>query len=127
MKNYLFVAAGAAVGGSFRYWLSGFIQRILPVSFPYGTLAVNILGSFILGFIIFYFDARELLSPGFRIALTIGFCGGFTTFSTFSYETLGFLRDSEYLLAFTNISLNVFFTLAALILSYFAAKIMIGE
>ncbi len=126
MTNYLLVAAGAALGGVLRYGISGFTQKILPANFPYGTLAVNVLGTFLLGFIIFYFDVQGLISPRLRLLLTIGFCGGFTTFSTFAFETAGLLRDSEYLLAFANMGLNLFLTLGALALAYLAAKWMIG-
>jgi CrcB protein len=122
MQNYLIVALGAAFGGVFRYWMSGAVQKILPSTFPYGTLSVNVLGSFILGYIIFFFDSRELISPGLKIFLTIGFCGGFTTFSTFSLETINLLRDSEYFFAIINMGLNLFLTLFAVILSYYLSK-----
>ncbi|MBN2780425.1 MAG: fluoride efflux transporter CrcB [Candidatus Marinimicrobia bacterium] len=126
MTNYLLAAAGAALGGALRYGLSGFAQKILPPNFPYGTLAVNVLGTFILGFIIFYFDVQGLISPRLRLFLTIGFCGGFTTFSTFAFETTELLRDAEYLLAFANVGLNLFLTLGALAVAYISAKWMIG-
>lgn len=57
MQNYILVALGAAMGGTFRYWMTGAVQKILPITLPFGTLSVNVAGSFILGFIIFYFDA----------------------------------------------------------------------
>ena len=126
MQNYLLVAAGAAAGGVFRYWLSGAVHKFLPIDFPYGTLAVNVLGSLIVGFIIFYFDAQELISPQLKLMLTIGFCGGFTTFSTFSLETVNLLHDSEYLLAVLNITLNLFLTIGAVFSSYFIAKYISG-
>ena len=98
MQNYFIVAIGAALGGVFRYWLSDAVYKFLPVNFPYGTLSVNVLGSFLLGFIIFYFDVRDLLSSEIKLLLTIGFCGGFTTFSTFAFETVNLLRESELFL-----------------------------
>lgn len=126
MRSYILVAIGAACGGTLRYWLAGVVQRMAPFGIPLGTLTVNILGSFILGFLIFYFDTLELLPPPARLMLTVGFCGGFTTFSTFSFETINLLRDSEYLLAIMNIGLNVFLTLAAVVLAFFAAKTLSG-
>lgn len=125
MKYYLLVAFGSALGGVLRYWLSGVVQKF-TITFPYGTLAVNILGTFILGFVIFYFDVKELISPEVKLFLTIGFCGGLTTFSTFSFETFNLLRDSEYLLAAGNILLNLFLTILALVLSYYFARLFNG-
>ncbi|MDX9925266.1 MAG: CrcB family protein, partial [Ignavibacteriaceae bacterium] len=69
MYNYLLIAAGAALGGVFRFWISGSVHRFLPVNFPFGTLIVNVLGSFALGFIIFFLDAKEVISPELKIFL----------------------------------------------------------
>jgi fluoride exporter len=124
MINYLIVSFGAAFGGGLRYWLSGIVYKFFPATFPYGTLIVNILGSFFLGIILFLFDERELLSPGIKLFLTIGFCGGFTTFSTFSYETISLIRDSEYLLALANIFLNVLLCMIGIFLAFLLSKIL---
>lgn len=107
MTNYLIVSLGAAIGGACRYWLSNIVYKFLPSDFPYGTLTVNIIGSLILGIVIYLFDSRELISPGLRLFLTIGFCGGFTTFSTFSLETMNLIRNAEYLYAALNILSSV--------------------
>lgn len=123
MMNYLFVSIGAALGGALRYWMADFVQKYLPISFPYGTLTVNVIGSFILGIIIFVVDSRQMINYQTKIFLTIGFCGGFTTFSTFSLETINLLRHSEYFYAFLNIMLNVILCLSAVfIASLFAQK-----
>jgi CrcB protein len=122
MYNYLLIAAGAALGGVFRFWISGSVHRFLPVNFPFGTLIVNVLGSFALGFIIFFLDAKEVISPELKIFLTIGFCGGFTTFSTFAFETVNLFKETELFFALINILLNVIATLGAVYLSYLAAK-----
>jgi len=126
MRNYLLVAAGAAVGGVFRFWLSGSVQKLFNAAFPYGTLAVNILGSFFLAFIIFYFDAQELISSELKVLLTLGLCSGFTTFSTFSLETVYLLQDAEYVYAVLNAAANLFLTVAAVILAYYLSKFLIG-
>lgn len=122
MYNYLLIAAGAALGGVFRFWISASVHRYLPANFPYGTLTVNVLGSFALGFIIFFLDTKKIISPELKIFLTIGFCGGFTTFSTFAFETLNLLKETELFFALINILLNVIATLGAVYLSYLAAK-----
>jgi len=126
MKLYLIVAVGSGVGGFLRYVISDVVYKYSPSLFPYGTLLVNILGSFLLGFVLFYLDAVKLVSSEMRLFLTVGLCGGLTTFSTFSYETVKLIQDSEYLLAGTNILLNVFITLLAVLLAAFISKLLIG-
>lgn len=126
MKLYLIVAAGSGVGGFLRYVLSDIVYKYSPSLFPYGTLFVNIIGSFLLGFVLFYLDATKLISSEMRLFLTVGLCGGLTTFSTFSYETIKLIQDSEYLLAGTNVLLNVFITLLAVLLAAFISKLLIG-
>ncbi len=124
MLNYILVAIGAACGGVFRYWVTNAVQKVSPVLFPFGTLFVNFIGSFLLGVIIFYLDAQELISPQTKLFLTIGFCGGLTTFSTFSYETFALLRDSEILLGLLNMLLNLFLSLLAVVSAFFISKII---
>lgn len=124
MMNYLIVSIGAALGGALRYWLSNAAYKFFPPTFPYGTMIVNITGSFLLGLIIFGLDEKEIISSGMKLFLTIGICGGFTTFSTFSYETFALIRDSQYLLAALNIILSVILCLAGIVLSYFLVKIL---
>ncbi|HCY77127.1 MAG TPA: fluoride efflux transporter CrcB [Ignavibacteriales bacterium] len=126
MQNYLIVFFGAGLGGVLRYWGSDFVYKYLPSTFPYGTLGVNILGSFFLGIIMFYLDANQLISQQLRIFLTIGLCGGLTTFSTFSFETINFLKERDYLLAGGNIIFNVLLTLVALFIAYKFSKFLTG-
>ena len=127
MKLCLIVALGSGIGGFLRYAISDFVYKYSPSLFPYGTLVVNIAGSFLLGFILFYLDAVKLISAEMRLFLTVGLCGGLTTFSTFSYETVKLIQDSEYLLASTNVLLNVFITLLAVLLAAFISKLIIGD
>lgn len=126
MKLYLIVAFGSGLGGMLRYFISDFVQRSSPSLFPYGTLSVNIIGSFIIGLILFYFDSLKLISSEMRLFLTVGICGGLTTFSTFSYETVNLFQDSEFLLAGANILLNVVLTIVAVYLAYILSKLIIG-
>lgn len=125
MINYLLVGLGAAFGGTLRYWVSNLAFKFFTENFPYGTLVVNVVGSFILGLLLFYFNDKELLNPQLRLFLTVGFCGGFTTFSTFSYETIVLLRETQYLLGFLNIVLNILLCLMGVLLAYLLTK-MIG-
>lgn len=122
MLNYIVISIGAAIGGVFRYGLASFIQKKVESFFPYGTLIVNITGSFILGFIMYYLDEKEFLSPQMRLFLTVGLCGGFTTFSTFSYETLNLIKNSQFLLAAFNVLGSVFLCLIAIYLAYVLSK-----
>lgn len=124
MLNYILVSAGAAIGGALRYGISSYIQKNISVIFPYGTLVVNVAGTFLLGIIMFYLNEKELIGNEFRLFLTVGLCGGFTTFSTFSYETLNLFRDSEYLLAFYNVMLNVVLCFVGIYLAYLISKLI---
>lgn len=90
------IAFGSALGGAARYSLGGLIQRIAPGEFPLGTLLINVLGSFLLGFVIRYALETPAVSAEVRAFLTIGVCGGFTTFSTFSYESAMLLERGEW-------------------------------
>lgn len=126
MQNYLIVSLGAAIGGAIRYWGTGFVYKFLPVTFPYGTLFVNVLGSFIIGIVMYYLDTNKIISQEMRLFLTTGFCGGLTTFSTFSYETINYLKTRDYLVAGSNIVLNVVLTLLALFAAYKISKLLSG-
>ncbi|WP_048165912.1 fluoride efflux transporter CrcB [Palaeococcus pacificus] len=116
----LAVALGGALGALTRYGISG----ILPVykDFPVGTLMVNALASFILGYIYGLLFFGYEIPSNWRVFLGTGFCGGLSTFSTFSYETFELLRDREYPLAFLNISANVIITLSLVFLGFLLAR-----
>ena len=124
MLTYIYIGIGSAIGGTLRYWLSNNTYKLLPLNFPYGTLLVNVTGSFILGMIMFYFNDKELLNPQFRIFLTIGFCGGFTTFSTFSLETMNLFHDAQYFYGILNVILSVILCLFGVYLAYIVTKLI---
>ena len=107
MQNYLLVFAGGGIGAAARYWLSGLVYQRLGSEFPSGTLVVNVIGCLLIGFLISIFEERFVLYPSLRIFLTIGILGGFTTFSSFSFETMALLRDGELWYASANILLSV--------------------
>lgn len=120
--NYLLVTLGAGIGGSLRYFISNYSAKLLPIYFPFGTLIVNILGSMLLGFLIFGLDDKELISQNVKLFFGIGFCGGLTTFSTFSLETINLLKNSQFIFAGFNILLNVLLTLVGIYLAYILSK-----
>lgn len=117
-----YVAAGSAVGGALRFWLGGLIQGMTGGTFPSGTLVVNITGSFLLGFLIRYALASQAISPELRVMLTTGFCGGYTTFSTFSYETAGMIENGDYHRAALYIGLSLVVSLIGTFLGFALAR-----
>jgi CrcB protein len=120
--SYLLVALGAGIGGGLRYYVSSVAYKYLPVYFPFGTLVVNVIGSIVLGILIFGLDERELLNQNLKLLLGVGFCGGFTTFSTFSLETINLMLDSEYLLMTINIFSNLLISVFGVFLGYVISR-----
>lgn len=103
----LLIGLFGGLGCISRYLVSGWVYNVLGRSLPYGTLAVNIGGSFLLGFLMTFGLRSTLLPVGLRVGLTVGFMGGFTTFSTFSFETLKLIEEGSMLQAGANVILNV--------------------
>jgi fluoride exporter len=118
--SYLWVALGGALGSVARFGASGFMTRTAGGGFPWGTLLVNASGSLVIGAIagLISLDDRLLAAPDSRAFLMIGVLGGFTTFSSFSLETLNLARDGEWALAGANIALSVLLCLAAVGIGY---------
>ena len=117
-----YIAAGSAIGGVSRYLLGGFLQRQTVGTFPIGTLLINISGSFLLGMILRYAVETPTLTPEARAFLTVGFCGGYTTFSTFSYETVALMEDGQWPRAALYVFLSVGLSLLATFLGFAAAR-----
>jgi CrcB protein len=122
----LWVAAGAAIGGVARYWCYGLAARLGAETFPWGTMLVNVLGSAVIGIFAALTgpEGRLVVRPEIRMFVMTGFCGGYTTFSTFSYETLRLLQDREWLYAGCNIAASVLFCLAGVWLGHEAGMIL---
>ena len=107
MTRTAVIALGGLVGCVARYWLAGVVQRAGATTFPVGTMAVNVLGSFVIGVVMALALERGMLSESSRLLLTTGFCGGFTTMSTFSYETLALLEGGQVAFAMANAAASV--------------------
>lgn len=107
MTRILLIAAGGATGALLRYWLSTATHLLLGRDFPYGTLLVNVFGSLTMGLLYVFLFERMDVSPEVRAALVIGLLGAFTTFSTFSIETMNLIETGEQLKAGINILLSV--------------------
>jgi CrcB protein len=115
MENYIWVAVGGALGTTGRYWLSGVVARLVGETFPWGTLVINVTGSFVIGLfaVLTGPDGRMFVPSTGRQFVMIGICGGYTTFSSFSLQTLNLMNDGEWLYAAANIGLSVALCLLA--------------
>ena len=118
----IYIGVFGALGCVSRYLASGWFHSLLGRSLPYGTLMVNIVGSFLLGLLMEGSLRSTLLSPEVRIGITVGFMGGFTTFSTFSYETIRLIEEGSFLHAGANIVLNVVVCIFFAALGIFLAR-----
>ena len=113
MTHILYIGIGGFIGAVSRYMLSRYVNNLLP-TFPFGTLAVNIIGSFALGFIIYSVSAGKTISPEMRDFITIGVLGGFTTMSAFAYESFRLMELNQLMLFALNIALNVILCIGAI-------------
>ena len=123
LTPYLLVGLGSFVGGNARYILARFVGSMIDARFPLGTFIINVGGSFLLGFLGGLLATRAVPhADALRLALGVGFCGGFTTFSTFEYETHALFEDGVWLPAVTNMFLSLFAGLLAVRFGVVAAK-----
>jgi len=121
-----YIAVGSALGGVSRYLIGGLVQRSTGSSFPAGTLVVNVTGSFLIGVFLRYGLETPTLTPEMRAFLTIGFCGGYTTFSTFSYETVALLEDGQWGRAAVYAGASMVLSIGATLLGLLAARGLIA-
>ena len=126
MRDLLLIAGAGAAGALCRYAASGIAYRVLGERLPFGTLLVNLLGCLLVGVIMELGMATSALPRDLRFALTVGFLGSFTTFSTFGYETLRLAEDGAWLLAAVNVAANLGLGLAAVWLGFTTARLMMG-
>lgn len=115
MQAYLWVFLGAIFGAGLRYFLARYVAKVLSPTFPYGTLIINVSGSLVLGFFMIWTTERVLADPRWRLLIAVGFCGSFTTFSSYAYETFGYMEQGHWHLMAANILANNILCLAAVI------------
>jgi len=113
LKDFLAISVAAVLGANLRYLLSRFAMKEFGPVFPYGTLIINILGSFIVGLFVTWTTERVLVDPRWRLLVVVGFCGSFTTFSSFAYESMSFFEQGQWGLMLANIFSNNLLCLGA--------------
>ncbi|MBK7134118.1 MAG: fluoride efflux transporter CrcB [Bacteroidales bacterium] len=124
IKTLLLVGTGGFLGSVSRFLASRYMQENFPTAFPFGTFFVNVAGCFLIGLIYGFSERSAVLTPGWKLFLAVGFCGGFTTFSTFANENLALLRDGEFYYFFLYTGLSVFLGIAATFLGVLLTKIL---
>jgi CrcB protein len=125
MVKILLVGTGGFIGSILRYLLGGLVHQVLAKTwFPYGTLTVNIMGCFLIGFLSGISESHQIFNPEIRLLTFIGFLGGFTTFSTFGYETFSFARDGQILASFSNIVFHLILGIGAVWLGNMLSRLL---
>lgn len=123
-NNLLVVSLGAIVGANARYFISRYAAKLLGPVFPYGTLFINLSGSLIVGFFIVWTSERIFIDPRWRLLVVVGFCGSFTTFSSYAYESMAYFEQGQWLLMWTNILTNNLLCLLAVLAGMALARVL---
>ncbi len=124
MMKVVFVGLGGFLGSVARYLVSGWVYRLFgKPGFPYGTLAVNVLGCLLIGFLSGVAESRQMFSPEARLFVFLGFLGGFTTFSTFGYEVFIFSHDGQIFASLTNVFLHLILGVGAVWVGYLLSRL----
>jgi fluoride exporter len=124
VKDFLAISVAAVAGANLRYLLSRFAAKALGPVFPYGTLFINIIGSFIVGFFVIWTTERALVDPRWRLLVVIGFCGSFTTFSSYAFETMAYFETGQWGLMLVNIFSNNLLCLAGALAGMALARVL---
>jgi CrcB protein len=119
---YLWISIGAIVGASARYFVSRFVAKVASAAFPYGTLLINVSGSFILGLFLVWSTERALPDPRWRLLIAIGFCGSYTTFSSYAFESFSLFEQGHYMLFASNVLMNNVLCLAGVLAGAMIAR-----
>ena len=123
-KPYFWISLGALLGANLRYFLTRIITRWSDAAFPYGTLVINVTGSLVLGFFLVWTTERVLANPLWRLLVAIGFCGSYTTFSSYAFESVAYLEQGQWALMATNILTNNVLSLVAVLAGMALARVL---
>ena len=121
-RSYAWISLGAILGANLRYFLTKIITRFSDAAFPYGTLAINITGSLILGFFLIWTTERVFANPLWRWLVAVGFCGSYTTFSSYAFETMAYFEQGNWTLFAVNILTNNLLCLGAVLVGAMIAR-----
>ena len=124
MLAFLWISLGAIAGANARYALSRWAARALTPAFPFGTLIINVTGSFLLGLFLAWTTERVLVDVRWRLLIAVGFCGGYTTFSSYAFETIAYFEQGQWLLLWTNVVANNLLSLAAVLGGVALARVL---
>ena len=124
MRDFLAISLAAIGGANLRYVLSRLAAREFGPIFPYGTVGINVLGSFIVGFFVVWTTERALVDPRWRLLVVVGFCGSFTTFSSYAFETMSYFEQGQWALMLTNILSNNLLCLGAVLAGMALARVL---
>ena len=124
MLDFVIVSIGAIVGANARWVISRYAARLLGPVFPYGTLIINIAGSLIVGFFIIWTSERVLVDPRWRLLIVVGFCGAFTTFSSYAFETMAYFEQGQWALMVANVLSNNLLCLGAVLAGMVLARVL---
>jgi len=124
VRDFVIVSIGAIVGANARWVISRYAARLLGPVFPYGTLIINIAGSLIVGFFIIWTTERVLVDPRWRLLIVVGFCGAFTTFSSYAFETMAYFEQGQWALMVANVLSNNLLCLGAVLVGMALARVL---
>jgi len=124
VQELVIISLGAIVGANARYLISRYAAKILGPVFPYGTLSINVTGSLIVGFFVAWASERVFIDPRWRLLVVVGFCGAFTTFSSYAFETMAYFEQGQWLLMASNILTNNILCLLAALAGMALARVL---
>jgi fluoride exporter len=122
LNDFLVISVGAILGANARWIISRFLARVLSPVFPYGTLFINVTGSFAVGFFMIWASEKVLLDSRLRLLVVVGFCGSFTTFSSFAFETVAYFEQGQWLMMLVNFFSNNLLCLGAALMGIVVAR-----
>ena len=124
LNDVLIISIGAIFGANLRWLISRWAAKFISPVFPYGTLFINVIGSFIVGFFMIWSTQRVLLDPRWRLLIVVGFCGAFTTFSSFAFETVAYFEQGQWMMMTANFVSNNLLCLAAALAGMALARVL---